>query len=61
MRLLVGQGYVPPSYDVEWHFYSAEEGGMLGSGEIAQSWAKEKGSVSHEAHNVRGMLQVSRR
>lgn len=67
MRVLVGQGWRPETYDVEWHFYSAEEGGMLGSGEIAQKWAREKramldaGKGKHDqAHDVRGMLQVSR-
>lgn len=50
---------MPESYDVEMHWYSAEEGGMLGSNAIAGSWAKERsGGVSDQAQDIRGMLQV---
>ncbi|GAA5950583.1 hypothetical protein JCM3765_000539 [Sporobolomyces pararoseus] len=39
---LLAHGYEPVSNPVEFHFYSAEEGGLLGSGEIAKEY-REKG------------------
>lgn len=49
LNLLVKDGYSPLSYDVELHWYSAEEGGMLGSQPLA---------ASYDPANVRAMLQM---
>lgn len=54
LHLLTANGYTPPSYDIEFHFYSAEEGGMLGSNAIAADWAKQ----GVDAERIRGMLQM---
>lgn len=56
LHLLTANGYTPSSYDIEFHFYSAEEGGMLGSNAIAADWAKQ----GVDAERIRGMLQVGR-
>ncbi|GAA5881116.1 hypothetical protein JCM1840_007109 [Sporobolomyces johnsonii] len=48
---LLAQGYAPTTNPLEFHFYSAEEGGLLGSGEIARSYARE-------GRRVRGMFHM---
>ncbi|CEQ39560.1 SPOSA6832_01081 [Sporobolomyces salmonicolor] len=50
-RTLVNASFVPSTYPVELHWYSAEEGGLLGSKAIAQAYARE-------ARKVRAMLQM---
>ncbi|BGP16500.1 hypothetical protein JCM10213_001163 [Rhodosporidiobolus nylandii] len=37
---LVHSGFVPSDHPVEFHWYSAEEGGLLGSQAVAQDYAK---------------------
>lgn len=48
---LVNAAFVPSTHPVEFHFYSAEEGGLLGSQAIAQDYARR--SIA-----VRSMLQM---
>ncbi|GAA5971897.1 hypothetical protein JCM21900_000645 [Sporobolomyces salmonicolor] len=48
---LLARGYAPTTNPLEFHFYSAEEGGLLGSGEIARSYARE-------GRSVRGMFHM---
>lgn len=43
-RALVGVGFRPPR-PVEFHWYSAEEGGLLGSQAVAQTYEKRKVDV----------------
>jgi leucyl aminopeptidase len=44
--------FVPPSgIRIEFHWYAAEEGGLLGSQDIAAAYEKE-------GVDVRGMLQM---
>ncbi|GAA5955470.1 hypothetical protein JCM21900_002059 [Sporobolomyces salmonicolor] len=50
-RTLVNASFVPSTHPVELHWYSAEEGGLLGSKAIAQAYARE-------ARKVRAMLQM---
>lgn len=38
---LLAQSYVPTTHALELHFYSAEEGGLLGSGEVSRAYAAE--------------------
>lgn len=40
LRGLIEAGWKPDTSDVEFHFYSAEEGGLLGSQAVAQDYAK---------------------
>lgn len=49
LRALVTAGFQPES-DVEWHWYSAEEGGLLGSQEVAAEYERQ-------GTKVRAMLQ----
>ncbi|KAN0060236.1 hypothetical protein ACQY0O_007565 [Thecaphora frezii] len=49
LRVLLSQGWRPET-DVEWHWYSAEEGGLLGSQAVAASYEKE-------GRKVKAMLQ----
>ncbi len=46
LRSLVNERFVPP-YDVaiEWHWYAAEEGGLLGSQDVAAAYEKRGASV----------------
>ena len=53
---LVNASYSPTSYDIEFHFYSAEEGGMLGSNAIASDYNTRYHAGQDEG--VRGMLQM---
>lgn len=48
---------MPENYNVEFHWYSAEEGGMLGSNAIAADYLAKFQKGDDE--DVRGMLQVS--
>lgn len=50
-KALVAAGFVPSTHAVELHFYSAEEGGMLGSQAVAQGYREE-------GKSVRGMLHL---
>jgi bacterial leucyl aminopeptidase len=49
-RVLVDHSFTPSHNPVELQFFSAEEGGLLGSQAVAQSYAKE-------GKKVRAMLQ----
>lgn len=40
LRALMAAGWKPSTSDVEFHWYSAEEGGLLGSQAVAQDYAK---------------------
>lgn len=40
LRALLALGWKPSHSDVEFHFYSAEEGGLLGSQAVARSYAE---------------------
>jgi len=52
LRSIMTQKFVPPSGTrVEFHWYAAEEGGLLGSQDVAAAYEKE-------GTNVRGMLQM---
>ncbi|PWN51217.1 Zn-dependent exopeptidase [Violaceomyces palustris] len=44
LRVLLKSGWQPES-DVEWHWYSAEEGGLLGSQEVAASYEQANTKV----------------
>jgi len=48
-RILVESGFVP-ARPVEFHWYSAEEAGLLGSADVSRDYAKDK-------KNVVGMVQ----
>ncbi|KAK4046552.1 hypothetical protein OIV83_006004 [Microbotryomycetes sp. JL201] len=50
LKTLVKHSFVPSDRPVEFHFYSAEEGGLLGSQAVAQSYA-------HQGKQVKAMLQ----
>ncbi|GAA5918121.1 hypothetical protein JCM5296_005235, partial [Sporobolomyces johnsonii] len=50
-RTLVNASFVPSMHPVELHWYSAEEGGLLGSKAVAQAYARE-------GRKVRAMLQM---
>lgn len=51
LRVLLASGWVPHGeYDVEWHWYSAEEGGLLGSQEVVREYVRS-------GRSVRAMLQ----
>ncbi|KAK4049465.1 hypothetical protein OIO90_005416 [Microbotryomycetes sp. JL221] len=50
LRALIEFGFKPSDHAVEIHFYSAEEGGLLGSQAVAQSYAQQ-------GKQVLGMLQ----
>ncbi|KAK4700766.1 bacterial leucyl aminopeptidase, partial [Phenoliferia sp. Uapishka_3] len=50
-KALVANDFVPSTQAVEFHFYSAEEGGMLGSQAVAQSYRSD-------GKTVRGMLHL---
>ncbi|KDN49585.1 Zn-dependent exopeptidase [Tilletiaria anomala UBC 951] len=51
LRALLAVGWQPQGdYDLEWHWYSAEEGGLLGSQEIVKSYVQR-------GREVRAMLQ----
>lgn len=41
LSVLVSAGYVPRNHSVEFHCYSAEEGGMLGSQGVTRAFAQE--------------------
>lgn len=51
LRALIASGWQPEGdYDLEWMWYSAEEGGLLGSQEIVKSYV-------NEGREVRAMMQ----
>ncbi|KAM0791524.1 hypothetical protein ACM66B_005974 [Microbotryomycetes sp. NB124-2] len=45
LKTLVQHSFVPSDHAVEFHFYSAEEGGLLGSQAVAQSYAQQRKQV----------------
>ncbi|GAA5939324.1 uncharacterized protein JCM15063_004487 [Sporobolomyces koalae] len=47
---LLTHTFAPVSHPVEFHFYSAEEGGLLGSGDIARSYRAQSRSVKSMFH-----------
>lgn len=47
---LLAHGYEPVSNPIEFHFYSAEEGGLLGSGEIAKEYRETEKKVKGMFH-----------
>lgn len=49
---LLKTGFNPTAHPLEFHFYAAEEGGLLGSKAVARDYA-EKGKAIH------GLLHVS--
>ncbi|KAL8284023.1 hypothetical protein RQP46_005136 [Phenoliferia psychrophenolica] len=49
-KALVKEGFVPSTNAVEVHFYSAEEGGMLGSQAVAQGYRTEGKAVRAMLH-----------
>lgn len=57
LHILTQAGYVPQSHNVEFHFYSAEEGGMLGSQAIVNDYQKRVKNARRGEH-VKAMLQV---
>ncbi|CAD6585403.1 MAG: Leucine aminopeptidase 1 [Cyphobasidiales sp. Tagirdzhanova-0007] len=56
LHTLVNVSFVPTSYDIEFHFYSAEEGGMLGSNAIASDYLTRYRAGNE--NGIRGMLQM---
>lgn len=46
LTALVKNGFRPTKRALEFHFYSAEEGGMLGSGAVAQDYMRQGKHVS---------------
>ncbi|BGP19530.1 hypothetical protein JCM10213_000129 [Rhodosporidiobolus nylandii] len=50
LTVLLKSGWAPESRPLELHFYSAEEGGLLGSGEVARSYREEGKSVRGMYH-----------
>jgi leucyl aminopeptidase len=50
LAILVNASFVPSTNPVELHFYSAEEGGLLGSAAVAQAYAAA-------GKKIRGQLQ----
>lgn len=48
---LLRESFVPSVHTLEFHFYSAEEGGCLGSGDISRTYVSE-GKI------VRGMMHM---
>ena len=52
LRALLAAGWAPSGdYDIEWHWYSAEEGGLLGSQAIVDDYVHKQGRA------VRAMMQ----
>lgn len=51
LRVLREAGYSTSTNALEFHFYSAEEQGLKGSGEVARKWKAE-------GRQVRGMLMA---
>ncbi|SCZ88343.1 BZ3500_MvSof-1268-A1-R1_Chr2-1g04348 [Microbotryum saponariae] len=51
LTVLVNASFIPSDHPVEFHWYSAEEGGLLGSQAVAQSYARD-------GKKVRSMLQM---
>lgn len=47
---LLSSRFEPVSNPIEFHFYSAEEGGLLGSGEIAKEYRAAGKSVRGMFH-----------
>ncbi|CAO1637019.1 unnamed protein product [Jaminaea pallidilutea] len=45
LRSLLAQGFVPKDRPVEYHFYSAEEGGLLGSQAVVESYVRKSTPV----------------
>jgi bacterial leucyl aminopeptidase len=46
LRSLVTEGFVPPpGIAIEWHWYAAEEGGLLGSQDVAAEYEKDNVDV----------------
>lgn len=58
LHILTQAGYIPRTHNVEFHFYSAEEGGMLGSQAIVNDYQKRV-KRAHRGEHVQAMLQVS--
>lgn len=59
LRILTESGFKPSNYNVEFHFYSAEEGGMLGSKAVVADYQKRaKQQSNKKGEQVRAMLQV---
>lgn len=58
LHILTQAGYVPQTHNVEFHFYSAEEGGMLGSQAIVNDY-QNRLKNAHRGEHVKAMLQVS--
>lgn len=50
LEILVNASFVPSTNPVEFHFYSAEEGGLLGSAAVAQAYGAA-------GKKIRGQLQ----
>ncbi|GAA6030935.1 hypothetical protein JCM8097_008945 [Rhodosporidiobolus ruineniae] len=48
---LLAAGWAPTECAVEFHWYSAEEGGLLGSGEVARSYVREGKKVKAMWHS----------
>lgn len=48
---LLRESFVPSVHPLEFHFYSAEEGGCLGSGDISRAYVRE-------GKTVRGMMHM---
>lgn len=57
LHILTQAGFTPQSHNVEFHFYSAEEGGMLGSQAIVNDY-QNRLKNSHRGERVKAMLQV---
>lgn len=47
---LLKEGFAPTSSGLEIHFYSAEEGGLLGSGEVSRAYATAGKSIRSMFH-----------
>lgn len=58
IQILTQGHFIPSSHNVEFHFYSAEEGGMLGSQAVVKAY-QERASHSSHSQKVKAMLQVS--
>jgi leucyl aminopeptidase len=51
LTILINSGYTPTKRVLEFHFYAAEEGGLLGSQKVVESYMKDKKDVYAVLHS----------
>lgn len=60
-RILAESGYTPKNGPVEFHWYAAEEGGLLGSQRIARYKKEQRANIGAMMEFVRSLTTFARK